>query len=203
MEDDASNPENLPPVWDRLREGLERLHAALGRQSDPESRAKKMMERGRLMRRHAASTAPTGVPLSFLALARGRERYGIPLDYVLEVQALDQFSPIPGAPRSIRGVVHWRGAILALVDLTRLFEVAETGLSDVHAFVVVEASGKRLALAATQVDDIVSISRAQLKTVPELPGKIAAEWVLGVHDDNQLILKIDEIFKHLDHPDKK
>jgi purine-binding chemotaxis protein CheW len=203
MEKQPSDLENLPPVWDRLRERLEQMRAALGRKSDPEARAKKLQDRARLVRRQAGADEPTTVPLFFLAITKGRERYGIPLEYVLEVQALEQFSPVPGAPASIRGVVHWRGAILALLDLTRLFEVAETGLSDLHAYVVVEAAGKRLAVAASVVDDILSAPRDHLKIAPELSRKIAPEWVVGVHDENRLILKMDEIFKHLEPRSKR
>ena len=84
-----------------------------------------------------------------------------------------------------------------------MFEVTETGLSDLHAYVVVEAAGKRLALAVSVVDDILSAPRAQLKMAPELPRKIAPEWVVGVHDENRLVLKMDEIFKHLEMSSKK
>jgi purine-binding chemotaxis protein CheW len=203
MESQPSEPENLAPVWERLRERLEQMRAALGRKSDPEARAKKLSNRAKLVRRQVGTAEPVSVPLDFLAVTKGRERYGIPVEYVLEVQALDHFSPVPGAPAFIRGVVHWRGAILALLDLTRLFEVAETGLSDLHSFVVVEAAGKRLAVAASQVEDIVAVPRDRLQTAPELPRKIAPEWVIGVHDDNRLILKIDEIFTHLQNSCKK
>jgi purine-binding chemotaxis protein CheW len=203
MENQPSELENLPPVWDRLRERLEQIRAALGRKSDPEARAKKLADRARLVRHQAGTAEPTSPLVFFLAFTKGRERYGIPLEYVLEVQALDQFSPVPGAPASIRGVVHWRGAVLALLDLTKLFEVTETGLSDLHAYVVVEAAGKRLALAVSVVDDILSAPRAQLKMAPELPRKIAPEWVVGVHDENRLVLKMDEIFKHLEMSSKK
>ncbi len=99
------------------------------------------------------------MPLYVLAFTKGRERFGIPLEAVLEVQSLEQFSPVPGAPAFIRGVVHWRGAVLAILDLTILFEVVEPGLSDLHAFIVVEADGKRVAVAASVVEDLVNVPR--------------------------------------------
>ena len=114
MENQPSELENLLPVWERLRERLEQMRATLGRKSDPEARAKKLTDRAKLVRYQVGTTEPARVPLDFLAITKSRKRYGIPLEYVLEVQALDQFSPVPGAPAFIRGVVHWRGAILAL-----------------------------------------------------------------------------------------
>jgi purine-binding chemotaxis protein CheW len=159
--------------------------------------------RAQQLRHHAGAAEPTSLPLFFLAFTKGRNRYGIPVDCVLEVQALEQYSPIPNAPAAITGVVHWRGAILALLDLSRLFEVAETGISDLHAYVVVEVAGKRLAVAASQVDDILAVPMDRLQTAPALPHKILPEWLIGVHDENQLILQIAEIFKHLEHGSKR
>lgn len=184
-------------VWDRLRASIEQLRVTAAQRKGPEAREKMRIDRGKLLRRQAATAGPASAPLLFLAFSRGRRRYGIPVEYVQEVQTLEQFSPVPGTPASIIGVVHWRGAILALLDLSILFDVAESGLSDLHGYIVVEAVGKRLAVAASQVDDILAVSSDHLKTAPEMSSNISAEWVIGVHDENQLILKMDELFKHL------
>ena len=197
MENQPPDAGTLPSIWDRLRERLEQMRASLEQKTGPEAREKVRASRAKLLRRHAGPAEPTSVPHYFLAFSRGRRRYGIPLDNVQEVQALDQFSPVPGAPAAVLGVVHWRGAILALLDLSRLFEVAETGLSDLHAFIVVESAGRRLAIAASHVEDLLAVPVDRLKAAPELPQRIAPEWVLGVHNENQLILKIDDIFDHL------
>ena len=44
MENQPAELENQPTVWDRLRERLEQMRAALGRKSDPEARAKKLAD---------------------------------------------------------------------------------------------------------------------------------------------------------------
>ena len=99
MENQPSDLDSLPSVWERLRQRLEQMRAALEQQGGPEARAKKLAERARLVRHQAGAAEPASVPLFFLAFTKGRERYGIPLEYVLEVQALEQFSPVPGRRR--------------------------------------------------------------------------------------------------------
>ena len=84
---------------------------------------------------------------------------------------------------------------------TRWFEITELGLSDLHVYIVVEARGKRLALAASVVDDILAVPRTHLKLAPEIGQKIDPEWLLGVHNEERLILNMDAIFKHLEHRD--
>ena len=45
------------------------------------------------------------------------------------------------------------------------------------------------------VEEILAVPRSDLKTAPDLPGNISPEWVVGVHDDNRLILRTDQILQ--------
>jgi purine-binding chemotaxis protein CheW len=102
---------------------------------------------------------------------------------------------VPKAPPFLPGVAPWRGSILALVDLGRLFGVAETGLADVHRCIVVEAAGRRVAIVAREVEEIHNVPARLIHPAPELPGNIAPEWVLGVYDEDCLVLRIDQILQ--------
>ena len=182
-------------VWDQLHARFCELSAGQGRTKDPAVLAEKLANRARLLRGRTAPQEPPGIPLIFLAFHKGAERYGIPIDDVLEVLTLDQFTPIPRTPPFIPGVVHWRGAILALLDPGTFFGMAETGIADKHVCVIVEAANRRIALITGEVDDILTVPRDQVKTAPTLPGELPTEWVLGVHDENRLILKLDLILQ--------
>lgn len=197
MESSSADQSGSTSVWERLRDSLERMRTHAGK-IDPEARARKLAERAQQVRRQIGGPEPTSPPMFFLAFSKGQNKYGIPLDHVLEVQPLEQFSPVPGAPAWVRGVVHWRGAVLALLDLTRLFELTEHGLSDLHAYIIVEANGKRLALVASVVDDVLAVPQAHLKAAPEFDDKLDPEWVLGVHNEERLILNLDAIFRRLE-----
>ncbi len=190
-------PESAASLWDRLRARLEEMRVALASKGGLETRTKKRAERAQLLRRQAG-TAEAAEIRYFLAFGKGQKRYGIPVEHVLEVQALEHVSPVPRAPAAVIGVVHWRGALLALLDLSRLFGIVEAGLSDIHAYVVVESAGKRLALATTMLDDIIPVPAQRLQAAPALPANIAPEWILGVYDENCLMLNVDEIVKHLE-----
>ena len=182
-------------IWERLRAQLDELSAAQTRKSDPVALAARLANRARILRGRTGQVAPTGIPLIFLAFHKASERYGVPIDDVLEVLTLDQFTSVPRTPSFIPGVVHWRGSILALLDPGKLFGIAESGIADTHACVIVEAAHKRIALVTGEVDDIHSVPREQIKPPPALPGDIPPEWVLGVHDENRLILRMDLILQ--------
>lgn len=181
--------------WGRLRASLEELRAAGQRQNDPAALARRLSQRAQAYRTRAAGRESGEASVLFLAFTKGRQRYGALLEHVLEVQALEQLNSVPHAPSFVRGVIPWRGAILALLDLGRLFQVAEAGLADVHHCVIVEAAGRRVAVAAHHLEEIYTVPASRLQAAPELRGRLPPEWVFGVYDDDCLILRLDLILQ--------
>lgn len=56
----------------------------------------------------------------------GQERYGIPVEAVVEVIKAPGVTALPGLPPWMPGIVHVRGKALAVVDLSRWFRVGVT-----------------------------------------------------------------------------
>lgn len=194
VENQKSKIEN-GDIWSRLRESMEKL-ATIGQQkTDPARLAKRLSARAKQLRGRMTTAEPAEAPLVFLAFNKGSQRYGIPVDDVIEVQALDYFSPVPRTPPFISGVIHWRGDVLALLDIGRLFGIPESGLADVHVCLIVEGGGHRVALVVTEIEEIYAVPKSEIKTAPELPGNIPQDWILGVHDNNRMILKLPLILQ--------
>ncbi len=192
---DDPTPHAASSVWQRLREHLDTLRSVEAGALDPKSLAERLAERAKVLRQRMERPQAKGALLTFLAFNKQRERYGIPLDDVAAVEALEHFTSVPNAADFIRGVAPWRGSILSLIDLGRLFGRPESGLADLRACVIVETAGRRLAIVAYEVEEIISIPESELAPAPDLPAEIAPEWVIGVHDENRLILKISELMK--------
>jgi len=185
-----------PDVWVRLRERMDEMAAARTEEISPAALAQKLAARARMLRRRVdIKEGAHGDLCSFVAFNRGHQRYGVPIEDILEIHSLDQFAPVPGAPGFIPGVIHWRGLILTLLDLQMLFGVQEPGLPDLHVCLVVEAADTRVALVAGEIEDIVTVPANSLKPAPELPGDIPEGWVIGVHEANRLILCLDELLR--------
>ena len=130
-------------LWQRVRENIDRLNA-VGQATTAQARVEeKLAARAKLLRHRTAAVEPESRRL-FLAFHKGSQRYAIPVDEVLEVQALEHFSPVPRAPAFLPGVVHWRGGILTLLDLGKLLEIPESvivaGREEVIASIVVSSA---------------------------------------------------------------
>lgn len=195
-----SNDSRVPPaksadVWQRLREHLETVSSAGTEKTDAIGLAKRLASRAKTLRQRMERPQAEGTRLIFLAFNKQQERYGVLLDEVAAVEALDQFTAVPGAPDFIRGVTPWRGSILSLVDLGRFFGRPESGLADLRACVIVETANRRLALVAQEVEEIITVLETDLATAPDLPGEVEPEWVVGIHDENRLILNMSAILQ--------
>src|SRR5690606_25118930 len=113
-------PEESDTGWQTIGQRLIALEEATRqRQASNTALMEKLARRAEALRRRPREDVGRGNLHNFLSFSRGQERYGISLDHVLEVQRLEQYSPVPGAPEFVRGVVHYRGSILSLVDLGR------------------------------------------------------------------------------------
>ena len=182
-------------VWERLRERMEQLQAVQSNGPDHAAIARRILERAKVFQQRPVRIDTAQPRMSIVAFHKAKERYGILVSEVLEVQALQYFTPVPGTPDFIRGVVPWRGTILSLLDLGRLLGVPDPGLTDLRACLMVEVSGKRIAVAAGEVETVMAIPADQIKPVPSAPASVQPEWALGVHDENRLILSMSEILK--------
>jgi purine-binding chemotaxis protein CheW len=199
-ENSTSKANPTPPsdgksVWEQLHAGMARLSANASSALDPAALANKLAHRAKLLRDQTADTKATETSLQFLAFNSGHESYGIPLSNVLEIQILQHFSPVPKTPPFIAGVVHWRGAILALLDLDRLFGLPESGLPDLHACVIVEAAGRRIGLVASEIEDVFSVPSSRIQAAPPLSANVPPEWIIGVHDNQRVILNMASLLQ--------
>lgn len=187
----SDSPENRD-VWQRLRERMEQLESSGPRDMDSTALAAKLANRARLLRTRASSEVKQSTT-AYLTFSSGHERFGVLLSDVIEIQTLDHYSPVPRTPPYIVGVIPWRGSLLTLFDLGRLFGIREAGIADYHVCIVVESAGRRIAIVAREVEDIVGLTRDQVKPAPDVPGHAPVEWITGVHDGNRILLHLERL----------
>jgi purine-binding chemotaxis protein CheW len=110
----------------------------------------------------------------------GGERYALDVRNVLEIQPLDDLTPVPLTPPHIAGVTIVRGAVLTVLDLRALFELPRLGLTETTRVLVVQAAGQTVALLADAVADIVFVDPAALEAPLAHLGGARATYLRGV-----------------------
>ncbi|NQD95809.1 purine-binding chemotaxis protein CheW, partial [Pseudomonas sp. CrR25] len=114
--------------------------------------------------------------------------YAIESEHVAEVMPLAQFTPLPGTPPHVLGIVNVRGHIVSLVDLRVLFELPISGLSDKNFMAILRSSEMEFGLLIDRVQGIARLRRDALQgELANLSG-IRAAYLLGVTAEQCTVL---------------
>lgn len=122
------------------------------------------------------------------------ERYGIEKNFVSEVYALKDLTPLPCTPSFILGVVNVRGKVLTVIDIKKLFELPDNGLNDLNKVIIVHARGMEAGILADVIVGVRSVPVSNIQpALPTITG-IRAEYMKGVTGDQLIILNMENIF---------
>jgi len=117
--------------------------------------------------------------------------YGVPVLGVQEVIKAQKVTPIPLAPKCIKGLINLRGQIVTAVSLRILFGIAEEGNLD-HMNIIVRSGDS---LYALEVDEILDVMDLELKNFEERPDTLREglkKFIIGAYKLNKkLLIKID------------
>jgi purine-binding chemotaxis protein CheW len=133
----------------------------------------------------------------------GTESYGIDVLKVREIICLTTVTAVPQMPRYVRGVINLRGKIIPVMDLRLCFEFPEAVQNEQTGIVVVQVTlpdGKvtSMGLVVDGVEEVVSISVADIEVSPEFGGTIYADYIVGIAKIQgavKVLLDINEVIR--------
>ena len=135
----------------------------------------------------------SGTNIKIIEFKLAKERYAVEHRFVREVQQLSELTPIPGTPPFLIGIVNVRSQILPVIDIKKFFDLPETGITDLHATIIVQAAGIELGILADLIIAGHSLPVAKLQpSLPTLTG-IRAEYLKGVTADGLVVLDVARI----------
>jgi purine-binding chemotaxis protein CheW len=182
--------------WSQLHRRLEASRSAMQRRLTPsvEERRGILQARARLLaqERKGDKGLPQS-PLEVVEFLLASEHYGIELRYIREIHALSEFTPLPGTPAFVLGLTNVRGQILSVIDIKKLFDLPEKGLTDLNKVIVVRTHQMELGILADAVLGVRAIALNEFRTsLPTLTG-IRAEYLKGITKDPLVVLDMDKI----------
>ena len=184
-----SEPMNNEQRWQRIHQRLGQFQQRLssGFAIDAETRDARLSERTRQWAASAEEEQSQGW-LDVLSFRLGDELYAIESEHVAEVLPLTQFTPLPGTPPYVLGIVNVRGHIVSLLDLRVLFELPIGGLSDKNFLAILRSPEMEFGLLIDRVQGVARIRRDALQgEVANLSG-VRAAYLLGVTAEQCTVL---------------
>lgn len=159
--------------------------------------------------------APSDVPLppsrlSFLAIPTAEERkvaeatehlatfflageeYGVDVRLVQEIIRVGDVTPVPRAPRFIKGVINLRGRVIPVIDLKRKLDLGGVQPSRQARIVVVRVAGRLLGLLVDGASQVLKVPVSVIEPAPEEVVEIDANAIRGVAKlEKRLIILVD------------
>lgn len=159
----------------------------------PDEAARILSARARALARPRLIAPAADSMLEVLEFRLASERYALESRLVLEVQPLREFTPLPGTPPFVLGIVNVRGRILPVLDLKKFFDLPEQGLTDLHRIILVRGNDLELGILADIIVGVRSIAVESLQpSLPTLTG-IRADYLKGIGEDRLVVLDLDRI----------
>jgi purine-binding chemotaxis protein CheW len=130
----------------------------------------------------------------YLTFTLGQEEYGIEILVVQEIRGYAAVTPVPNTPRHVRGVMNLRGTIIPVIDLRRLFGLAEVEYSRFNVIVVVTVGSKVMGVLVDAVSDVLTLPPENIQP-PDFgeAGGGAVSGLAQAGDKVVLLLDIDRV----------
>lgn len=116
-------------------------------------------------------------------LLRG-ETFALDIGVVREVIQYGGLTEVPLMPRTIRGVINLRGAVVPVIDLSARFGWAGTEVDRRTCVVILELEGQEglsvIGVMVDQVKEVLEVPLAEIEPVPGFGNRIRADFIQGV-----------------------
>jgi purine-binding chemotaxis protein CheW len=95
--------------------------------------------------------------MSVLTVYAGKDCYALPIEHVVEVAAMMEFSPLPEAVPELLGVVNRHGDVLPLVDFRQVMGHQAPPVDAQSLFVVVQHENLLVGLVVDAIQHVTTI----------------------------------------------
>lgn len=101
----------------------------------------------------------------FLVVQIGAEYIGLPLELIVDVDALERFSitPVPVAPNYLLGQLNWRGEILPLLELGGLLQIPPFPRQEM---VIVQVDKVKMGIGVDRIFDVLYLGTDRIEELP-------------------------------------
>ena len=130
--------------------------------------------------------------LELLTFRLGEQEYSLDIMSVREIRGWTRTTPLPHAPRFMKGVINLRGTVLPVMDLAQRLGMEPLEKTDRNVIIVVKLEDTMTGLLVDAVSDIIAITADDLQPPPDIssnatPGVVSALTLI----DERMIRVLD------------
>jgi purine-binding chemotaxis protein CheW len=122
----------------------------------------------------------------------GEGYFGIPVQEVQEVVRPQPITPVPLAPKVIRGLINLRGQILTAVDLRYRLGLGEPGDPAKLMNVVVRTGDSPISFLVDEIGEVLDVAEESFEAAPETLRGAMRELIGGAYKlEGRLLLALN------------
>lgn len=126
------------------------------------------------MEQQIVNDKDTSVPAELLTFRIGDQEYSLDIMCVREIRGWTKATPLPHAPRHMKGVINLRGTVLPVMDLAERLGMTTREHTDRNVIIVVKHKDSMTGLLVDAVSDIIALTDDDLRPPPEMAGSSSA-----------------------------
>lgn len=131
-------------------------------------------------------------PRQYCTFFLGHWYFGIDALKVQEIIRYQDMTPVPLAPREVRGLINLRGQIVTAIDLRRRLDLADPPAGWQPVNVVVQTPDGAMSLLVDDIGDVLEVDEATFEAPPETLQGTARELIRGAYKlKERLLLVLD------------
>ncbi|MBU1163355.1 MAG: chemotaxis protein CheW [Proteobacteria bacterium] len=121
------------------------------------------------------------------------ETYGIETAFVRESFQLKDFTPLPGTPPLVLGIVNVRGQILSVLNIKNLFDLPGNGLGELNKLIIICNDRMEFGILADEIIGVRNIILSKLQRSPTTLEGLKEEYLKGITNDRLIVLDAEKL----------
>ena len=133
--------------------------------------------------------------LPILTFMLGARRYGLRIDYVVEVAAIVDYSTVADSSEALLGLINRHGQVVPLIDLRIVFGLDVPPIDTNVLFIVAQYNDIIVGLVVDAVNQVEYIREGDLRVAPG--GGRWVEQVTGYQDELLQLINLSAIISNI------
>lgn len=121
---------------------------------------------------------------------------GVDIRLVQEINRQLDITPVPSAPKHVRGVINLRGEVATVIDLRTVLGLPEAEVQRDTRNLIVHSQGEAIGLWVDRISDILSVRPEDISEPPSNVDGVDGKFFLGVHtleSDICVLLNVEQV----------
>jgi len=122
--------------------------------------------------------------------------FGVRIDHVQEVLAMQQAAKLPKLPTFVEGIINYQNKVIPLVDLRKRFGLKRIVNKESTRIMVVNINDELVGMIADEIQHIIKIEEKRLKKPSKMFRGLDEEYIVGVaplEEGSIIVLDLAEI----------